>query len=288
MGSAVTKADWSLSRVERTSSGDVRWERLGDSRRPVVVLVHGTPFSSFVWRRVVRRLSRQWQVVVCDLPGFGSSSMFAGQDVSLAAQGRVFAELLAAWHLERPMVVAHDIGGAIALRAHLLHGATYASLALIDVVAVAPWGSPFFRLVREHPDVFSGLPPRLHAALVREYVSDASHRDLRSNTLRRLVEPWLTAHGQAAFYRQIAQADQRHTDEIEGRYPSIDLPVLVAWGADDAWIPIDRGRVLADRIPNARFEVIPDAGHLVQEDAPEHLSRLLSEFLAGGWPRARG
>lgn len=272
-------AESRLGRVEHTSSGDVRWDQFGDPRAPAVVLVHGTPFSSFVWRTLAPELARAWKVIVWDLPGFGSSSMFQGQDVSLAAQGRVFAELLEVWQLDRPIVVAHDIGGAITLRAQLLHGARYARLALIDVVAVAPWGSPFFRLVGEHPDVFTRLPPRLHAALVREYIAGASSRGLPEPTLQRLAEPWLDARGQAAIYRQIAQADQRHTDEIEGRYASLDLPVLVAWGEDDAWIPIERGRHLAGLIPGARFEVIPGAGHLVQEDAPEHLSRLLGEFL---------
>ena len=268
-----------LDRTTRTSSGVVRWARLGEADAPVVVLNHGTPFSSRVWHAIARRLAELWQVVVWDMPGFGASAMADGQDVSLAAQGRVFAELLAAWDLDAPMVVAHDIGGAVALRAHLLHGARFERLALVDVVALAPWGSPFFRLVRDHADVFTRLPQNLHAALVREYIAGASHRGLPPETLERLVEPWLGADGQPAFYRQIAQATQRDTDEIEPRYASIDLPVLVAWGAEDTWIPVERGRTLAAAIPRARFVPIDGAGHLVQADAPEALAEALIDFL---------
>ena len=68
-----------------------------------------------------------------------------------------------------------------------------------------------------------------------------------------LVAPWLDETGQAAFYRQIAEADQRYTDEIEPLYPSIDLPVLVVWGTEDTWIPVDRAHRLASLIPGAQL-----------------------------------
>ncbi|MFR9731733.1 alpha/beta fold hydrolase [Saccharopolyspora sp. MS10] len=270
--------EWRLTRVHRGEFGEVRWDRLGDEGDPVVLL-HGTPFSSAVWWAVARALATRFRVHVWDMPGFGSSGKHAGQDVSLAAQGRVFAELLRAWGLRRPAVVAHDVGGAVALRAHLLHGAGYERLALVDPVALAPWGSPFFRLVGEHAAVFEQLPPALHGALVREYIASASHRGLRGDVLDALAAPWSGEAGAAAFHRQIAQADQRHTDEIQPRYGELDLPVLVCWGAEDAWIPARRGRELAALVPGARLRLIPGAGHLVQEDAPAELSAALLDFL---------
>lgn len=103
-----------------------------------------------------------------------------GDEVSLAAQGRVFTELLAHWGLAQPLVVAHDFGGAVTLRAHVLHSARIRALALVDPVALAPWGSPFFRLVGEPAEVFEQLPPALHRALVREYVSSTGSSTLGS------------------------------------------------------------------------------------------------------------
>ncbi|MFD3440704.1 alpha/beta fold hydrolase [Streptomyces sp. NPDC058685] len=273
-------SDWQLTETFRSTSGDVRWDRLGQSGRQPVVLLHGTPFSSYVWRAVARSLARRHEVFVWDMPGYGASEKSAGQDVSLAAQGRVFTELLAHWGLEEPLVVAHDFGGAVSLRAHLLHGARYRALALVDPVALAPWGSPFFRLVGEHSDVFERLPPALHHALVREYVSSASSPGLHPAVLDRLVEPWLGDLGQPAFYRQIAQADQLYTDEVQDRYAGIGVPTLVCWGHDDTWIPMAKGQELAARIPGARFEPIAGAGHLVQEDAPAELTAALIDFLS--------
>lgn len=280
----MTAADWKLDRGFSGSSGEVRWSVLGAPDAPPVVLVHGTPFSSYVWRAPARALAARFRVYVWDLPGYGASEMRPGQPVGLDTQGRVLTELLEHWGLggpggPQPAVVAHDVGGAVALRAHLLHGAAYSRLALVDPVALAPWGSPTYRLFAEHGDVFRQLPADLHEALVHRYISSCSHPGLHPDTHARLVAPWLTETGRDAFYRQIEQNDQRFTDDIQGRYGELDLPVLVCWGAEDTWIPVGRGRELAALIPGAGLRIIEGAGHLVQEDAPAELTGALLEFL---------
>lgn len=116
---------------------------------------------------------------------------------------------------------------------------------------------------------------------MREYVTSASHLGLRPAALDALVRPWTGERGQAAFYRQIAQADQRYTDDIQPLYPTIDLPVTVCWGTEDTWIPFAKGQELADLIPGARLVPVPEAGHLVPLDAPARLTSALLAFLGG-------
>lgn len=255
----------------------ISWASRGDG--PPVVFCHGTPWSSALWAPFAEALSNQYHVYVWDMPGYGRSSMEADHRVSLDVQGQLFADLLAHWQLDRPHVVAHDYGGAVALRAHILHQRAYASLALVDVVALAPWGSDFFRLVRDNAKVFAALPPAIHEGAIRAYVRGASHRGLTDDQTQMLVDPWLGPVGQAAFYRQIAQADQAYTDEVEPRYGSMDLPVLVVWGTEDAWIPVARGHALAAAIPGARLELVGGAGHLVQLDAPVALATAIHGWL---------
>ena len=271
-------AGWELTGTYDSAQGTVRWTRLGEGSP--VVLLHGWPFSSWIWRHVAAGLAARHTVYAWDMPAYGRSERRAEQDVSLAGHAGVFAELLAHWGLAAPAVVAHDIGGAVALRAHLLHGAAYGRLALCDAVALAPWGSAFFRLVRESADVFARIPPALHAALVRGYVDDGGGPALPPETVETLAAPWLDQAGHAAFYRQITRLDQRHTDEIEDRYGDLDLPVLVCWGAEDAWLPVERGEELAARIPGARVHTIPGAGHLIPEQAPAELTGTLMDWLA--------
>jgi pimeloyl-ACP methyl ester carboxylesterase len=275
--------EWSLPSSYRSRAGTVRWHRLGPPDAPPVVLLHGTPFSSYVWRGTARALARHHRVYVWDMPGYGASEKSEGQDVSLAAERDVFVELLGEWGLTEPVVIAHDSGGAVALGAHLLRGARYRKLALVDAVSLPPWGSSFSQLVGEHADVFARLPPGAHAALLREYVASASSPGLHPATLEALVAPWEADGGQEAFYRQLTArlGDPSYTELMQDRYTTIDLPVLVCWGQDDTWVPVERGRELAARIPGAQLRVIPGAGHLVHEDQPAELTAALFEFLNG-------
>ena len=277
-GSLSTVPEWRLRERFATDSGEIAWDRFGDG--PSVVMVHGTPWSSWTWRRIAPRLAEAFSVYVFDLLGFGASAKRTGQDVSLRAHGARLAELLEHWGLDCPAVVAHDIGGAAALRAHLIHDRPVRALALIDVVAIGAWGSPFYRLVREHWEVFEQLPPVIHHGVLGAYIGTAQPRPLNREVQDALMAPWLDPAGQSAFYRQIAQGDQRDTDEIVPLYDQISAPTLVIWGEADPWIPAARGVELAQRIPGARFELLPGAGHLVQEDGPEALVRLLHEHFA--------
>lgn len=269
---------WQLPAVFESEQGTLRYAVFGAG--PPLVLIHGTPWSSWLWRRVAAELATGATVYVYDLPGYGSSAKFAGQDVSIGAQGRILAALLDHWGLEQPAVAAHDIGGAIALRSHLLHGRQFSRIALLDVVALAPWGTDFAQLVRRHADIFAQVPAPMYQGMLAGYIRSAAHRELPQASLQALMQPWLGDAGQAAFFRQIAQFDQRYTDEFEALLPKLDVPVQILWGAQDSWILLERGRRLQALLPQAALRIIDEAGHLLLEETPEIVSWELREFFA--------
>lgn len=245
----------------------VAWGAAGEGEP--IVLVHGTPFSAQVWRRIAPWLARRRRVYWFDLLGYGASDKTPGADVSLGVQDGVLAALVAHWGLERPEVLAHDFGGATVLRAIVLRGLAVARATLVDPVALAPWGSPFVRHVRAHEAAFAGLPAYVHAALLDAYIAGAAHRSLSEEARAIYRAPWLGPIGQPAFYAQIAQMDEAYTDAIADGLRTLATPVTLLWGEEDAWIPIERGEQLASILPDARLIRVPGAGHLVQEDAPE-------------------
>ncbi|MBP1848964.1 alpha/beta fold hydrolase [Rhizobium halophytocola] len=276
---------WNVDNRAQTAAGSVAWGSAGDGQP--LVLAHGWPWSSFSWHRVIPALSPFYKVHWFDMPGYGRSDKTAGQPTSLDVQGAVFAEMLSVWGLASPLVCAHDFGGAVTLRAHLLHGCDFDSLLLMNVVALSPWGSAFFDHVGRHRDAFTGLPPHIHAAVVEAYIKGALVNDLDSDDLAALVAPWLGAEGQASFYSQFAQADDRYTDEIADRFGDIRCPVTVIWGEDDPWIPVDRGRTLATRLPGSGFSTLSGVGHMPQLEAPDTLLHLLAS-LPDDFPKVEG
>ena len=268
---------WSLHETVETRAGTVAAGRTGDGAD--LVLAHGWPWSSFSWHRVIPELAKRFRVHWYDMPGYGQSEKRADQRTSLDVQGEVFADMLEHWGLARPLVIAHDFGGATTLRAHLLHGRDYTRYVLMNVVAVRPWGSDFFDHVGRHVEAFQGLPPHIHRALVEAYIRGALVNEIADEDVESLVAPWLTAAGAASFYRQFAQADEKYTADIEPMFADVRCPVKIVWGEDDPWIPLDRGRSLHAMMPQAAFETIPGVGHLPQLEAPADVLARIEGFL---------
>jgi pimeloyl-ACP methyl ester carboxylesterase len=160
-------SDWDLTDTFDFRGHQVRYAALGDG--DPLVLLHGTPFSSVVWRRIAPQLALRRRVYYFDLLGYGQSAK--ADEVSLGVQNQLFDALLEHWGLDRPDVVAHDFGGATALRTHLLSGRDYRTLTLIDPVALAPSGSALIQTTRQHEKVFAGLPGYLHEAVLRAYIA---------------------------------------------------------------------------------------------------------------------
>lgn len=262
----MTIADLPLPERFAFQEHSIAWGAIGEG--PPAILLHGTPFSSSEWRRIAPVLSRQRRVYCFDMLGYGRSDK-PDDDVSRGVQNRLFAALYSHWGLKDPDVIAHDFGGSTALRAHLLDGLNYRSLMLIDPVAISPQGSPLVQAAKENERVFTGLPPYVHEAILRAYIGGAVANTLRNDEMALYLAPWLGAEGQKAFWRQVAQMDDKYSREVEWRYGEIRCPVTILWGENDEWIPLEDGRELASRIPDARFQTVPNAKHLVQEDAPE-------------------
>jgi pimeloyl-ACP methyl ester carboxylesterase len=275
----MSPPDWRLSKTYDSAGGMVAYDTLGDG--PPVVLVHGTPSSSYLWRNVAQELARRFTVYVCDLLGYGGSERRAGQDVSIGAQTRMLVELLELWELEQPCIAGHDIGGAITLRLMLLEGRRFRRVALCDAVAIAPWITPFSRHVKRHMEAFQTVPEHIHRHMVAAHLRTAIARDMSDGELQPYLRPWLGSVGQAAYYRQVAQFDERYTREIEHRYGEIRTPTLVLWGEQDGWLAPEFGRRLADAIPDARLVSVADAGHFIPEDQPRFVAHALTSFFSG-------
>jgi pimeloyl-ACP methyl ester carboxylesterase len=264
----------------------IAWGRAGHG--PPVVFCHGTPFSSLLWQPFADSLSRDFTVHLWDMPGYGRSSKHAEHDVGFGTQSAALTALLDHWGLDRPHVIAHDFGGAVSLRTHLVHGVAYASLMLVDVVAVPPVGSPFFRFVQAHPDILGELPPYIHAAIVRTYIQGASAGSLSADTVEALTQPWTGDDGQPAFYRQIADYDEAYLAEIEALLGGIDIPVRILWGKDDEWLSPAVADTLHRLVPGATLALIDGAGHLMQYDAPAALADEIRAWLDRNSPRYPG
>ena len=261
-----------------SSCGQIAYGSDGDGSIDVV-LVHGTPANSIVWRPVIERLKSAYRFHYFDLPGFGASEKFEGQEVRLRAFARVLRELIAHLGLDRPHLVGHDFGAATVLGAILVEHVAAASVAIADGVVLNPWGTPYSLHVKRHEQVFAAVPDHIHRATLTAHLSTAVHRPMPPETETALIAPWLGEHGRKAYYRQVAQYDHDYTARLETLYATMDIPALILWGEADRWVDIAEGRRLQTRIRQAKMETIADAGHFSMIDCPGRFAALLHDWL---------
>jgi pimeloyl-ACP methyl ester carboxylesterase len=269
---------WQLGRRATTSAGEVAYEVFGEG--PPVVLVHGTPTRSYLWRGVVPTLAERNRVYVYDLLSFGESERREGQDLSIAAQARLLKELVEAWGFEQPAAVGHDIGGGIVLRAHLLEGVCFRRIALVDSVVVTPWMTEANEHFGAHMDAYRTMPAHLFEAIVAAHFSEATSPRMDERAWEAYLSQWRGEEGKLAFLRKEEGLREQDTAELEPCLGDIEIPVLVVWGEEDAWLDPSQADLLHQAIPDSRVKKVRGAGHFVPEDAPEEVASILTDFFA--------
>ena len=276
---------WNLRRRITVSGGEISYDVLGYG--PSLILVHGTPSRSYIWRDVASRLADRFTVYVFDLLGFGQSERREGLDVSISGQSRMLADLVEAWELDAPSVAGHDIGGAIALRTHLLEGVSFGCIALLDSVVLRPWITPTTRYVKAHLDVYRTMPVKTFEAILASHLRTATHKPLDEHAFATYLEGWRGESGQRLYLNKDAQLDERDTAEFEPLLPSIGVPVSIIWGEQDAWLDPALAERLHELIPGSDLLVLPETGHFAMEDSPQHITAALFDFFTRCFARPR-
>lgn len=254
-----------------------------------VVLIHGTPSFSHIWREVAPRLAGAGRRVhLFDLLGYGRSERPADPavDTSVTGQLPILLALLDHWGLPRAHVVAHDIGGAIAQQLAVFHPGRLLSLTLVDCVSFDSWPSP-----RTRRQMQAGLESLIrasdadHRAHFRAWIEGTvvdKERLISSGALDAYLAQISGPVGQASlFQHQIAHYDARHTMLVAERLGELaGMPVQIIWGEQDAWQVPDWAHRLHAAIPGSALHVLPGCGHFAMEDRPESVADLVVGFTA--------
>lgn len=243
---------------------------LDEGSGPVLLLVHGLAGQTRNFTHsLFDRLKREHRVVVLDRPGSGYSTRPAGASAALDDQALTIARFCQTLGLERPLVVGHSLGGAIALALALNHPEQVGGLALI-----APVTHPMGRV----PHPFEGL--EIASPLVRRLVAwtlatplSIANRALALQTLfgpQAVAADFATKGGGLLNLRPCtfigASCDLVAADlaDMPPRYKSLTLPIGILYGTDDRILdPAAHGTALAEKLHDADLELIEGGGHMI-------------------------
>ena len=268
---------------------------------PPLLLLHGYPQSSAMWRRVAPALATRFHVVAPDLRGYGRSSIpgsHGGSGYSKRKMGEDALALMQSLGHARFGVAGHDRGGRVAYRLALDHPEAIARVAVLDIIPTGEmWrGMDAGRAMQVYHWMFLAqpepLPETLISAASQTYLDHTLASWTGAKTLEAFqgaLEEYRTAfadparvHASCEDYRAGATLD-RLADEIDhaaGR--KIEAPLLALWGAKgipaEGVSPLDVWRQWARDV---RGHAI-DCGHFLPEEAPEATAQALMNFFNEG------
>jgi pimeloyl-ACP methyl ester carboxylesterase len=245
-----------------------------------VVLIHGFPTSSHLWREVVPLLPEGRRVIVLDLLGYGRSDRPLARDLSIKGHAERVIGLLDALRISYASIVGHELGGGIAQYLAVRHPTRVERLALIDSVAFDEWPSRQVRLARATLPLMRHLPSTwLISAMCSEMERGYAPDSRRARSIDIYLRPFSQPEGREALVQHLAALDPEETVALAPRLKEIMAPTAIISGAHDPFITPAVARRLHDAISNSTLDIIPDVRHFSPEEAPDAIATTLAEWV---------
>ena len=245
--------------------------------RPIV-LIHGFGGDLNNWMFTQPGLAEDHWVIALDLPGHGGSSKDVGAG-DLAALSAVVAGLLTTLHIPQAHLVAHSLGGAVALRMALDTPDRVASLSLISPASFGDEIDGSFIT----GFIAAGRRKELQPVLQKLFKNKSLvSRDMADDLLK-----YKRLDGVAAALGTVAAANfanGRQQEILHGRLAELSgLPVQIIWGDADEILPVGHVKNLPAGIV---MHVLADAGHMPQMEKAAEVNRLIADLVATGGARS--
>lgn len=288
---ATTDSEASVThyRMAEIDGVELFYREAGRADAPVVLLLHGFPTSSRMFRNLIPALASKYHVVAPDYPGFGHSAVPDRKTFTygFATFARLVDGLAAKLGLQRYALYVQDYGAPVGYRLALLHPERVSALVIQNGNAYADGLSPFWDPIRAYwatpsPENRNALRAGLSAEATRSQYVDGVTDPSRIDP-----ENW-----------QVDQAllDRPGIDEIMldlfrdyasnvTLYPQFQAffrerrpPTLIVWGANDVIFPASGARAYLRDLPNAELHLL-DSGHFALEDKGGEIAALMHGFL---------
>ena len=254
---------------------------------PALLLLHGLGCDHATWEPVIDGLARRYTVVAPDLLGHGASDK-PRADYSVGGFANGMRDLLTVLGIDKATVVGHSFGGGVAMQFGYQFPERTERLVLVGSGGLGPEVSPAIRAITTTGfHQFMGL---LTLPGIRQ-VGTGSLRALSRTGVKQFRDFDEVASIYDSFRDPAARAAVRHVVRAvvdwqgqivtmsDRAYLTDAMPMCVIWGDQDRVIPVSHAERAADLAPNARVEILPNAGHFPHKDHPERFVKILHDFI---------
>jgi haloalkane dehalogenase len=250
---------------------------------PPVLLLHGWPTSSFLWRNAMVPIGKTNRVVAPDLPGFGASDKPLDVQYDFDLFESTLDEFLAALDIHETGLAVHDLGGPIGVHWAVHRPERVTKLALLNTLLYPDFSDAVMEFVKacSTPELREQLtsPAGLEEAMG---LGLADETNLTPEIVAAVREPFTDDGSRRALAAAGIGLPLEGFAEIERLLPTLQMPVRIIYGERDRILP-DVAQTMArvkDDLPQAEVTALPDCGHFLQEEAPDRIGDELARFFA--------
>jgi pimeloyl-ACP methyl ester carboxylesterase len=264
----------------------IRHGSLTSTTQPVVIFLHDFPGDASQWSGVLAALDAR-PGLAFDLLGYGQSDRPWPADTSVWGHADALNLALRELRIQSAIFVGVGLGGGVAqILATRLAPDLTRGLVLIDSLAYQYSFHPDWPL----PEMEKRQDPEapLHAKIddvevdLRKTIplGSANPATISGVVLDASVQLWLSPLGIEMLYQQIRNLVPSYLNAVGSDLHFISCPTLIVWGERDTIVPVKLATRLQHAIPGSRLEIVPGAGHLILNDAPDAVARLVTGFVA--------
>ncbi len=267
----------------------IRLHYVDEGSGPPILLVHGQPTWSYLYRKMIRPLvAAGYRCIAPDLMGFGLSDKPTDESAyTLGRHVELVTGLVEKLQLAGVTIVGQDWGGPVGLRYAIDHQDNVRSLVILNTLVKITPVPLLFTFVFRNGGFSSFLVRRLD--LFRKIIFRRGwpfRRPLEAGVMEQYKMPHPTAAsraGIAAFPKMIPGNDRHpnaaYISQIDSVLRNWDVPVPVMFSDGDIAFKPTEGQRIAEMVPDGRFQVVRNAGHYLQEDAGEEIAQRMVTFL---------
>jgi len=253
-----------------------------DTTVPPILLLHGFPTSSHLYRNILPELGKTHRAIALDLPGYGLSDkpLDAAYDYDFYAD--TLDAFLDALGIDDTHLCVHDLGGPIGLHWLLRHPSRVHKLILLNTLVYpeTSWAVKLFLLALKTPGLRDYLvsPKGIVAAMK---LGVANKARLNREVLTPYTAPFADPAARKALIKAASGLGTAGLAKIARELPAYQGTLRLIYGENDLALPDiakTMQRLQRDH-PQAKLTALPNCGHFLQEDEPKRLAELIAEFL---------
>ncbi|HEY0623253.1 alpha/beta hydrolase [Sphingomonas sp.] len=268
---------------------DIFYREAGPSDAPVLLLPHGYPASSFVYRNLMPALADRWRTLAPDFPGWGQSATPADFAHDFDGYAAFLARFLDRLGIGRVAIWLHDFGSQIGLRFAIAHPERVAAAIIQNGDIYEDTLGPNYDPLKEY---WNDPTPERRAALADAITLDGYRHEFIGGTESEVAERvppdlwtlhWaLTDPQRRSIYRDVIaglRENRRWFPRYQAWLRERQPPALILWGPRDGFMPEAAGRAYLRDLPQAELHLFDDGGHWLLETHLDQLVPLIRDFL---------